>query len=671
MRAEDFGLRTIGQWGLTSKLKKSGLESGRGAEMSGRMLRKALKEQEKLTATSQSQSNDDDHDADSNDPTEPAHPPVNRFDLLDTQVEEDTCELSDVDSNQDDSKPGSVGEENSHVSTSVKSKNKKKKKKKNKAKISSFEPIKDTSADLLLERLNVTGTECASDRDSLDAHSGKTALRTNSGLGGKYISAKCTSQILSVDPKFLRAEDELRRIFGSKVINACENSSHSDNQRRKQGLRRGARSFHTRKTTLVVPSDYWPRWDGSLSMELVETKEGLQFFRYTHPSSYLEAQRKFEAAKNMYDLNGIAFVLAQHPYHVESLLALAEAFKYAGDHQRSVEAIEKCLYALECAWHPLFNPVRGNCRLDYSCDANKPLFSALRRHMQNLDRRGCSRSALEVCKMILSLDSDNPDGALFCIDYFSLRSQQYEWLELFADQYGSDNSLWLLPNFSFSLAIARFYLERDTSIKQTPQTDTVSSSELLKQALMLHPLALKKIVDRAPLKDAAWTQILKHPHFAYAEAGSPSLEHLTEIYVERSYLIWRLPELQKWLIDAALQVIQIVNQDEGEAKDWACVRKEAFASDRNEYTHLSIADFSDSVPTIPPEEMRHMMVDRPGIDVDPDALAGQHHQQGHPGNLENGNPVLMFLQSLLPWMDYGPNANNDEQREGENPGEEN
>lgn len=649
--------------------------------MSGRMLRKVLREQEKLTVSPQFQSNGDD-DADSNDSSEPARssPPVNRFDLLDTQAEEDTYELNDVDSDQEDSKPGPAGEDYSHVSTSAKPKNKKKKKKKNKAKISSFEPKKDTSADLHLERLNVTGTECTSDHDSLDAHSGKTEPLTNSGMGGKYISAKCTSEILSVDPKFLRAEDELKRIFGSKVINARENSSNSENQRRKQGLRRGPRNFHTRRTILVVPLDYWPRWDGSLSMELVETKEGLHFFRYTHSSSYLEALKKFEEAKNMYDLNGIAFVLAQHPYHVESLLALAEAFKYAGDHQRSVDAIDKCLYALECAWHPLFNPVRGNCRLDYRCDANKPLFLALRRHMQNLDRRGCCRSALEVCKMLLSLDSDDPVGALFCIDYFSLRTQQYEWLELFADQYGSDNSLFLLPNFSFSLAIARFYLERDAPIKQTrqtdtvsssetPQTDTVSSRELLKQALMLHPLALKKIVDRAPLKDAAWKQILKHRHFAYAEAGSPSLEHLIQIYVERSYLIWRLPELQKWLIDAALQVIQIVNQDEGEAKDWACVRKEAFQSDKNEYSHLSIADFSDSVPTIPPEEIRHMMVDRPGIDVEPDALGGQHHQQGRPGNLENA--VLMFIQSLFPWVNYGHNTDIDEQREVENPGEEN
>jgi len=39
-----------------------------------------------------------------------------------------------------------------------------------------------------------------------------------------------------------------------------------------------------------------------------------------------------------------------------------------GDRQRF------SLYVLKYTWHPLFNLVHGNCRLDYSCDANKPLF---------------------------------------------------------------------------------------------------------------------------------------------------------------------------------------------------------------------------------------------------------------------------------------------------------
>uniref|UniRef100_A0A0D6R3M4 Transcription factor 25 n=1 Tax=Araucaria cunninghamii TaxID=56994 RepID=A0A0D6R3M4_ARACU len=480
----------------------------------------------------------------------------------------------------------------------VKTKNKKKKKKKIEGKIASVEiKTNDAFIDVQLKRLAVTEVGCT---ESLDACSETQATSANGG-GWRNLQ-KCSRQILAVDPKFLRAEDELRRIFGSKVINACENSNNSGNSWRKQGPRRGARIYQVRKTNLVVPSDHWPRWDGGMSMEHIETKEGMHFFRYARSSSYLAAQKKFEVANDMHDLNGIALNLVQHPYHVESLLALAEAFKFAGDYQRSAEAIEKCLYALECAWHPLFNPMRGDCRLKYSCDANRPLFLTLLCHMQNLDRRGCHRAALEVCKMLLSLDSDDPVGALFCIDYFSLRSKQYEWLELFADQYVSDNSLWLLPNFSFSLAVARFYLECDTLREQSPvQTDTVPSIDVLKQALMLHPLVLRKIVDKAPLKDVAWTQILNHPHFAYAEAGSPSLEHLIQIYMEKNYIIWRLPELQKWLKDAALQVIQTVNEDKGESKNWACVRKEAFPSDKNEYSHLHIVNFADSVP--PPEDM--------------------------------------------------------------------
>ncbi|XP_059075899.1 uncharacterized protein LOC131053465 isoform X2 [Cryptomeria japonica] len=508
---------------------------------------------------------------------------------------EDANELSEVGSPQDDSQQNSVEDKVDMAVSSVKTKKKKKKKKKNEEKVAYVDAnTKDESIDLQLERLSVSEAGASSVVSS--------EIPTPTGNSkGRCILQKCSTQILAIDPKFLRAEDELRRIFGSKVVNAFENSHNSGNSRRKQVPRGGVHNYHIRRTILVAASDHWPRWDGGLSMEHIETK-GLKYFRYTPSSSYLDAQKKFEAAKGINDLQGIAFVLVQHPYHVESLLALADAFKFAGEYQRSAEAIEKSLYALECAWHPLFNPIRGDCRLSYSCDSNKPLFLALLCHMQNLDRRGCHRSALEVCKLLLLLDSDDPVGAQFYIDYFSLRAKQYEWLELFADQFVSDNSLWLLPNFSFSLAVARFYLECEAPMKQSQvQTDSVPSIDLLKQALMLHPLVLKKIVDKAPLKDGAWLQILKHPHFAYAEAGSPSLEHLIQIYVEKNYIIWRLPELHKWLKDAAMQVIQTVNQDKGEAKDWACVRKEAFPSDKNEYSHLSIINFADSVP--PPVDM--------------------------------------------------------------------
>lgn len=303
--------------------------------------------------------------------------------------------------------------------------------------------------------------------------------------------------------------------------------------------------------------------------------------RYMYTPSYKHAQEAFEAAKAANNINAIGDILARHPYHVDALLTFAELFKYSGEHQTSAEMIEKCLYALECAWHPLFTPLQGNCQLKYSHDTNKPIFSALFSHMKNMDRRGCHRSALEVCKLLLSLDSDDPKGALFCIDYFSLRAQEYRWLEQFVEEYGTDNSLWLLPNVSYSLAVSRFYLEcsDESSINHS---EKATSKDLMKQALMLHPLVLQKLVTKAPLKDSVWTQILKYSFFGSAKAGSPSLDHLINIYVERSYILWRFPELQALLKDAALLVAESLEQNSSEARDWECVRKEAFSSEKNE-----------------------------------------------------------------------------------------
>lgn len=306
-------------------------------------------------------------------------------------------------------------------------------------------------------------------------------------------------------------------------------------------------------------------------------------FRYVHPPSYAEAQKAFEAAKSIHDLNGIASILLYHPYHLDSLITMAEYFKFVGDHEMSSDAVSKCLYALECAWHPMFTALQGNCQLKITHETNKPIFTSLFTHVKNLDRRGCHRSALEVCKLLLSLDSDDPMGALFFIDYLSLRAEEYTWLERFTESYKNDTSLWLFPNFSFSLSVCRFYIEREESSKHdNVDAMRANSTDLLKQALMLHPLVLKRLVEKVPLKDQFWVHILKHSFFLPDQTGIPSLDHLINLYVERNYIIWRIPDLQKLLRETAQSVIEVLETDRNDAKDWACVRKEAFSSEKNE-----------------------------------------------------------------------------------------
>jgi hypothetical protein len=88
------------------------------------------------------------------------------------------------------------------------------------------------------------------------------------------------------------------------------------------------------------------------------------------------------------------------------------------------EMLERALYALEMSWHPSFSPAAANVALPYS-EQNAPLFICLFRYTQSLSRRGLHRTALEVCKLLLALDSDDPLGALCTIDYLALRAGRW------------------------------------------------------------------------------------------------------------------------------------------------------------------------------------------------------------------------------------------------------
>ncbi|XP_076920047.1 uncharacterized protein LOC143581060 [Bidens hawaiensis] len=614
--------------------------------MSARALRKVLEEQEAAAANNH---NNDLSSADESDSPPDSPPPyLNPFDLLNDQQHQDQeSEPSDAETS-----PPVKEDVKKNIATNQKAK--KKKKKKNKVKESSSDKDDMNSLDLMLMDLSF-GV------DSFGGQHQPTKTKPENGAG-----KRCTTNILQVDPKFLSADNELRRIFGSKVVNSFEKSNQAGSSR--QG-RSGRRVMHSYKKTIIIsPSEHWPRWDGSLSMELIENKNGCNYFRYVHSSTYSIAQRQFEAAKSAHDLNTIASILLHHPYHIDSLITLAEYFKFSGELQMSADATAKSLYSLECAWHPLFTPSQGNCQLKYEHDTNKQFFTTLFAHMKNMDRRGCHRSALELCKLLISLDSDDPMGALFCVDYFALRAEEYKWLERFSEEYNSDNSMWLYPNFAYSLAICRFYIERNNSSKETESETKATSSDLMKQALMLHPSVVRKLVAKVPLKEQVWSKIVNHSFFGKYETGSASLDHLINIYVEKSYIIWRLPELHNFLKDTALSVIEKMEVNQSEARDWACVRKEAFASDKNEYSHLMVSDFSDSNPTIPPENLQNFM-------VDPRLVEMHDNNNNNNGNQENGggvvrapprevanrNALAVLFESVLPWVDYGPREGEDDE----------
>ncbi|KAK9829524.1 hypothetical protein WJX72_006318 [[Myrmecia] bisecta] len=514
------------------------------------------------------------------------------------------------------------------------------------------------------------------------------------------------SELLAVDARNLRADEEMRRIFGSKIVEAADRDEGSavagGSRRVRRLMARGLiQRRHMKRGILIQPKDHWPPLDGGISMEVAGyTKDGKQLFTYTHSANYQAVQSSFEECQATFDPNNIAALLQHHPYHIDALLAMYELYRAMGEHAYSEEMLERCLYALEMAWHPWFNPAAANCRLNYSVEANRPLFVALFRHMQNLSRRGLHTTALECAKLLLALDPEDPMGALCCIDYFVLRAQQFAYLQRLADEYSGDSSLALLPNFSFSLALARFRLASSFGDSpgrpgrrakasgsnargggepgqggETGRETLESANNALIQAVLLHPLVVTSLMERLKEqgigKDAEWGSILSRPLFAGAGAGgSASLDHLVQIFVERHHLMWKAQDVQLWLKRACDTASDAASA--ASAADWAAVRAEVFpASPVNEYRHLRVADFSDVISRLPPEEMQAAMAGGgaggPGMQagMDPAELAAlraevqqlaQRMEQGGAiaeEELQGAHPLAMLLRSMLPWVNAG------------------
>lgn len=177
----------------------------------------------------------------------------------DAEVSDDTwVENNNIQESQSmQSKDGAV------ITSNKKSKKKKKKKTK----------VATSSSTSKGEKLFEEGLEIL----TLDAQHGQQKNQLeNLRLREDFIK-QCAPSILQVDPKCLNPENELRRIFGSKVVKSFEKGNQASSSRQLRGARRG--SHHIKKTILVSPLEHWPRWDGSLSMEFLETKDGYHHFR--------------------------------------------------------------------------------------------------------------------------------------------------------------------------------------------------------------------------------------------------------------------------------------------------------------------------------------------------------------------------------------------------------
>ncbi|KAJ3106797.1 Transcription factor 25 [Phlyctochytrium planicorne] len=502
----------------------------------------------------------------------------------DDDQEDSTSKLKDAEEEEEEE----VEEEVQKPATAKSKKNKKKKKGKGKSK---EEPVVDTKeketgkakgkgkqaafneeddeVEAALREINEKFGEAASTEPSAAAAAAATAAKSQKT---SQIRQPRHKPLLGVDSRFLNADQELRRMFGSKIV-ADEIKAKRyarQNQNAVPGFGGGG------KTNLAQPRDMWPRFDPKLGIGMVMKKapggkgegdDGYGVFQFVHAPQYLELQQIFKICVDSHDPQTLSNLLRSNPYHIDSLLQLSEVARHNNDNAIGVEYIERALYTFERTFHSLFNPSTSLCRLPYQHPPNRSFHLALSRHITNIMKRGCWRTSLEISKYLLALDpEEDPLGAVLMLDWVAIKANEGEWLRRLYTEWGAEGGdigeggVIGLPNLEYGIALVEYEMEEKQNKSHT------YSTALLRRALISYPLALSLILEKATVTDPGLTasaMFIPMPPPAETEPSEQTVDLLVRIFVERSHPLWKAPEILRWLRDTAKQVVQEVGDDMG------------------------------------------------------------------------------------------------------------
>jgi hypothetical protein len=127
-----------------------------------------------------------------------------------------------------------------------------------------------------------------------------------------------------------------------------------------------------------------------------------------------------------FDPSAISIFLQLHPFHIEALFQMITFYHLQSNFEQMELLLQRLLYVYQISFHQEFSVLRSDARLDYSASPyNRLFYQALELQIEILGRKGSSRTALELSKVLLGLNPTNdPMGALFLVEYYSLRSKK-------------------------------------------------------------------------------------------------------------------------------------------------------------------------------------------------------------------------------------------------------
>uniref|UniRef100_A0A8C9WRR9 Transcription factor 25 (basic helix-loop-helix) n=1 Tax=Scleropages formosus TaxID=113540 RepID=A0A8C9WRR9_SCLFO len=456
--------------------------------------------------------------------------------------------------------------------------------------------------------------------DDLDALL-ETIEKTN---GLSHQSGPCGTSdnrpVLYVEHRNLNPETELKRYFGARAVLGD------------QRARTRQRQFH-RSTWMTAPKDTWPRFSRpGISMSLQESREGLQYFTFVHNRDYQQVQFKFLDAVESMDPNNIVVGSTCRESYCDSIIQ------------------KRALYSFECAFHPVFSLTSGTSRLDYLRPENRAFYLALYKHMMFLEKRGCPRTALEYCKLILSLDPENdPLCMLLMVDFLSLRSREYTFLIRLYEEWEGHRNLSQLPNFALSVALS--YYHQSLQDELTPEECArlkQKADDLLQDALIMFPGVLMPLLDLCAVQpDSA---VSSHSFFGPKSQiwQPPALNELLSLYVGRCHILWKEGRVLLWLEGNVREVLRRVDSKDPLVEDYENKRKIRYQSaPRNIHRHVILSEIKGATAALPLE-----VTTQPVMGFDPlpplDSVISYTRPNRSNAGASNESSFSLFFRSLLP-----------------------
>ncbi|KAH9483302.1 Transcription factor 25 [Psilocybe cubensis] len=363
------------------------------------------------------------------------------------------------------------------------------------------------------------------------------------------------ADLLSVSLQHLDGEAEMRRFFGSRVVQAS----------REEGQSAGRKKPPPVKSNLTRPQPSW--W-------AAKGREGLSLHAYTDDETNaklirqnwtpmqekwwtVEYSKKYKSMTKAFmdtvlsgDPQGFWDLLGTLPWHADTLLQVSEVYRHRDEHAQAVDFVDRALFTYERAFIGAFTFTTGLNRLDFDRVENRPFYLALHRQITDLQRRGCVRTAFEFSRLMYSLDPWNdPHGALLHLDFLATKAGMHQWLldmfDVFVERQKQNAETEnmranpsLLPGWVYNRALA---LKIAEDAAKNP--DHTESTLALREAARDFPSVVPLLADKLDISLPG--EIRGHRDFKILTDSSslpPAegiLHLLSHLYVQRSSPIWK------------------------------------------------------------------------------------------------------------------------------------